>query len=205
MTSQHQAYRPKARFTGLVLEEEGDEVLVYDCETHNAHLLAGPTAKIWRLCDGDRRNMDMVKALDGPDASLIVVDGALAELEAIDLLERAEDGQVRQTAENMSRRAFLTNAAGTSAFVGATIATAEVAHARNLISTPCGNGQARFDPCQNACPTAIRVGVGCDFTSAETQLPRNQRDFRCRSMTAGGTRFCQLRPGRLENPCGCVP
>jgi hypothetical protein len=43
---------PKARQEGLVLQEVGDEVVVYDKESHRFHSLDPSTALVWRHCDG---------------------------------------------------------------------------------------------------------------------------------------------------------
>src|SRR5690242_16004274 len=47
-----QSMMPKARQEGLVLEEIGDEVVVYDKERHSFHSLDPTTALVWRHCDG---------------------------------------------------------------------------------------------------------------------------------------------------------
>ena len=73
---------PLARDEGLVIEELGDELLVYDLDVKHAHCLTPTAAKVWRACDGSSRD-SLVERLDmEPEA----VDHALAELQRIDLL-----------------------------------------------------------------------------------------------------------------------
>jgi len=55
--------RPKARAGGVVVRELGEEVLVYDLETHRAVCLNGAAAAVWRLCDGRRTPDDIRRAL----------------------------------------------------------------------------------------------------------------------------------------------
>jgi hypothetical protein len=43
---------PVARADGLVVEEFGDELLMYDLSLHHAHCLNPTAAFIWRRCDG---------------------------------------------------------------------------------------------------------------------------------------------------------
>ena len=45
---------PKARNAELVVQEMGDETLVYDLKTHKAHCLNPTAAYIWNSCNGQR-------------------------------------------------------------------------------------------------------------------------------------------------------
>jgi hypothetical protein len=45
--------KPLARADELVIEELGDELLVYDLDRDRAHSLGAPAARVWRACDGD--------------------------------------------------------------------------------------------------------------------------------------------------------
>ena len=44
--------RPKARHTDIVLQEIGDETLVYDLKTNKAICLNQTSSVVWRKCDG---------------------------------------------------------------------------------------------------------------------------------------------------------
>jgi hypothetical protein len=46
--------RPKARKEGLLVRDLGDEVVVYDLESHRGHCLNRTAALVWRACDGRR-------------------------------------------------------------------------------------------------------------------------------------------------------
>jgi hypothetical protein len=76
--------RPSARTQDLIVEELGDELLVYDEADHRGHCLTPSAARVWRRCDGRTPVEDMSAEL-GLDPH--EVDRALAELEACDLLE----------------------------------------------------------------------------------------------------------------------
>ena len=75
--------KPLARSDELVVEELGDEVLVYDQTTNQAHSLGADAARVWRACDGTR-NSDALGAELGLDAE--TVDRALDELRISNLL-----------------------------------------------------------------------------------------------------------------------
>ena len=46
--------RPRARKGGLVVRDLGDEVVVYELESHRGHCLNRTAALVWRSCDGRR-------------------------------------------------------------------------------------------------------------------------------------------------------
>ena len=77
-------HAPLARSDDLIIEELGDEVLVYDSNTDTAHCLTPDAARVWRHCDG-RTPIDGLTAQLGLNAEL--VQSALGELERCELLE----------------------------------------------------------------------------------------------------------------------
>jgi Coenzyme PQQ synthesis protein D (PqqD) len=46
--------RPKARREGLLVRDLGDEVVVYEIESHRGHALNRTATLVWRACDGRR-------------------------------------------------------------------------------------------------------------------------------------------------------
>ena len=75
---------PCARSEDLIVEELGEEILVYDMKADRGHCLSPMAARVWRRCDGRTPAKDMSAELDlDPDA----VDRALDELAACKLLE----------------------------------------------------------------------------------------------------------------------
>jgi hypothetical protein len=84
---------PKARSTGLKIEELDDELLVYDLERQRAHSLNAGAAAVWRLCDGRRTieelNAAAAEAL-GVEPDLSMVQQALRQLDRAGLLQAEE-------------------------------------------------------------------------------------------------------------------
>lgn len=76
--------KPLARSDELVVEELGDELLVYDLTANRAHSLGVKAARVWRACDG-KGTADAVSARSGLDADTTA--RALAELRACALLD----------------------------------------------------------------------------------------------------------------------
>src|SRR4051794_25272966 len=76
--------RPIARSEDLVIEEVGDELLVYDLSNDGAHCLGAAAARVWRACDGKTAAASLEAKL-GLDSE--TVSGALQQLEECSLLE----------------------------------------------------------------------------------------------------------------------
>ena len=97
---------PMARKNGLVIQEAGDEVLVYDLERNEAHCLNRTAAFVWRSCDG-KNDVRAIAALLGKEFSQ-KVDEDLVWL-AIDQLssERLLDAQFKLESNGISRRAVI--------------------------------------------------------------------------------------------------
>ena len=91
------SHKPRARSDDLIVEELGDEVLVYDSSSDMAHCLTPDAARVWRLCDGNT-SIDSLPAQADLSAERVVQ--ALRELESSELFEQAPtlggDGHTRR-------------------------------------------------------------------------------------------------------------
>jgi DNA-binding MarR family transcriptional regulator len=89
--------QPLARSSDLIVEELGEEVLVYDTKTDRAHSLSPEASKVWRACDGSMSAQAMSARLGLESA---IVDRALEELSGCQLLEVSRtvvaDGSTRR-------------------------------------------------------------------------------------------------------------
>ncbi len=56
-------YRPIARSSEIVVQQVGDETLIYDTKSHKAKCLNETSAMIWKLCDGKKTAMEITMAL----------------------------------------------------------------------------------------------------------------------------------------------
>ncbi len=75
---------PLARAEELVVEEIGDERLVYDLRVNRAHSLSGTATQVWQRCDGKTTIATIAAQLE-LDADTVA--RALDELESCDLLD----------------------------------------------------------------------------------------------------------------------
>jgi hypothetical protein len=103
--------KPHARSNELVVEELGDELLVYDLATDEAHSLSDVAARVWRACDGET-DPDAIGVALGLDDE--AVDDALKQLHYCNLLEdMPADGGI--TRRGMSLRVMKLGAAAAAA------------------------------------------------------------------------------------------
>jgi hypothetical protein len=76
--------KPAARTAELLVEEFGDELLVYDQRSDHVHCLNAAVCRVWRACDG-KTSVDQLAPGLNLDSELVA--RALAELEACGLLD----------------------------------------------------------------------------------------------------------------------
>ncbi|HTD09988.1 MAG TPA: hypothetical protein VK680_13965 [Solirubrobacteraceae bacterium] len=116
---------PRARQDGLLEEAVGEELLLYDRDSHIAHCLSPIAACVWRHCDGEHDLTGLAK-LAGTSDSLVA--DALHELREKDLLA-AEPELTPSTVLGVSRREAIGRAAryGAAAAAGSMIVSATAA------------------------------------------------------------------------------
>ena len=144
---------PCARSEDLIVEELGEELLVYDMKADRGHCLSPTAARVWRRCDGRTPAKDMSAELDlDPDA----VGRALDELAACKLLEPTPElTVVAANGDGATRRELATRFVKAGAVAAAaplivsvvapTPAQAQtLAFCRAVATTPgCGSAQPR--------------------------------------------------------------
>jgi hypothetical protein len=181
---------PLRRTEGLLVEHVGDELLILDPVSHQAHSLGLVAAAVWQACDGTR---DRAALAAHCSLDLAAVDHGLETLADCDLLTAtatatATDGVSRRTA---LRKAVITGAGiGVAVPLIRTIAVPNaaaqaststcVAHSACTLSyngTSC-QGASIFDSCSGQ-------PAGCVCTGGTTCAPNGQFF----SQLSGGT--CQ--------------
>jgi hypothetical protein len=100
--------KPNARTTGLLTEQIGDELVIYDQEKKRAHRLNRTSAAVWRKCDGTKTVEDIAKLLQeelnpAADESLVLL--TLSQLDTAHLLQ--ESIQLSTQQSRTSRRDFV--------------------------------------------------------------------------------------------------
>jgi hypothetical protein len=153
--------RPSARTAGLVVEELGDELLVYVLDTDEAHSLDPAAVAIWRACDGTTTTADIAARLNLDDGAVQATLERLAELNLL-------TGEAPVVAVTHSRRAVLRRGlvAGAAGAVAIPVIRSIVAPAPAHAQSACAPTKGAFTSCTSSCECAD----GCCCSSADGDL-----------------------------------
>ncbi len=171
---------PRARQDGLLVETVGEELLLYDRDSHTAHCLSPIAACVWRHCDGEH-DMSELAELAGVSESLVA--DALHELSEKDLLA-AEPVLIRSTIPGISRREAIgrvvgIGAAATPLIVSATAATPAMASSEEKGNCQgCkakGSGTALCCICEDGGCAAVNGVKECNKYCEEERNPPSKR------------------------------
>ncbi len=166
---------PKARKNGLVIQEAGDEVLVYDLERNQAHCLNRTAAFVWRACDGTK-SVPAIAEMLGKEFSG-KADEDLVWL-AIDQLsnERLLEAEIKLESNGLSRRAVIRRIG-----LAAAVALPVVA----MLSFPS---------------TSLAVTCSASFCGSDSPLNGcGAGDYCCQSSPGSGNYVCRNLPCSV--PC----
>src|SRR4051812_10454858 len=167
---------PAARADGLVIEPVGDETVIYDTDSKQAHCLKPMAAIVFSCCDGQATVGEIASAARqrlGDDVSHADVVAAVAQLESLGLLQtalviRGGGGVLASNGRGVSRREMLRRVgfAGAATAIGTplvTTITASNAFAASGLPNGCagcsGNADCLSSHC---CRTGILRKVNCN-------------------------------------------
>jgi hypothetical protein len=181
---------PRARQDGLLEETVGEELLIYDQDSHTAHCLSPIAACIWRHCDGEH---DLAGLAQLAGASEDLVADALYELREKDLLA-AESKLTQSTIPGESRREAIGRvarygaaAAAGSMIVSATAATPALA-ASSATCCQCQDINNNNKICTTtavSCSSSKTGNEACETWCKEA--PRNWPNGFCTGTSCNGT------------------
>lgn len=153
--------KPVVRTRDLVVQEHGDEILIYDLTKDRAMCLNTTAAAVWRACDGTRTVSDLA-ALVGSDD---VVWLALAELKKEELID--QEPATPEKFSGMSRRQVMKRI-GLSSVIAVPVIMSLLAPPAHAAASTCsagnppgpGVGSGGTCYCSPAIPTGSTCGVG---------------------------------------------
>jgi len=142
--------KPIARADELVVEEVGDELLVYDQNNECAHSLGVPATRVWRACDGETT----VEALSARlDMDADTVGRALEELEECNLLDSGQPLEGITRREATLKTAKLGAAAVAGSLIYTIVAPVPAMAATQAYCIALG--------CTGGCGTCHQAGCAC--------------------------------------------
>jgi hypothetical protein len=144
---------PKARKSGLVVQDLNGETLIYDLDTHRALCLNQTSALVWQNCDGVKTVSDISSILAAGSknaASEDLIWLALDQLKKENLIENSEELETKF--EGMTRREAVRKV-GMASLIALPVIAAITAPTMAQTGTVCGrtcngNGQCAA-PCPN--------------------------------------------------------
>lgn len=167
---------PRARQDGLLEEAVGDEILLYDRDSHTAHCLSPTAACVWRHCDG-RHDLAELAVLAGVSESLVA--DVLLELHEKHLLD-ANPVLMRETVPGESRRQAISRVAryGAAAVAGSMVVSATAATPAMASSEEekhccqCYKNQNvnELCACRNGFVNNVECNAWCTGTGAENPV-----------------------------------
>jgi len=154
MNRLQESYAPRARQEDLVIEGLGDETLVYDMRSHQAHCLNRTAALVWNRCDGRSTVSEMSATLEKElhlPVNADVIWLALEQLGKAKLLSDRLSGADSQPL--MSRRALIKQL-GLGAAVALPLVTSILAPTTAEASTCTASGSS-CTPSNNRCCSGV--------------------------------------------------
>lgn len=161
---------PRARRKALVVEHLGDETLVYDLQSHQAHRLDAIAAAVWRRCDGKASPEDIAAAIAERGARL-----EPREVEAT-LVALADAGLLVDVVASRKRGAPVSRRRAAAAVVAGAVTTILAPTVAQAVSTTC--------LACNKCASAADEGKPCGASPCTTCTCQNG-GVECRKIVGG--------------------
>lgn len=156
---------PQSRDRGMVVQDMGDELLIYDLDHHKAFCLNRTCALVWQNCDGQRTVGELGRIV-GRELSAPVTDDlvwlAIDELNKHDLL--VDKLQIPPRLDGVSRRQVLRSIGLASVVALPIVSSLAAPPALSAQSAACPGGTIRCTPggpCVNTLTDPLHCG-GCN-------------------------------------------
>jgi hypothetical protein len=159
---------PVARENGLVIQETGDEVLVYDVNSNKAHCLNKTAAFVWKSCNG-KNTVENITGLAEKEFSQKVEEDliwlALDQLSKESLLETP----IKSKIAGLSRRDVIKRI-GFAAAVSLPV-VAMLSFPNNALAVTCAGSFCGSNDPASGCAGQFCCRSGMTFTCQATPCP----------------------------------
>ena len=155
---------PRKKQEDLVVQEIGDETIIYDERRNHAHRLNRMAALVWSHCDGQRSAADLAAMLQRETDARVTEDMvwlALNRLEKEQLLQEAlvrPEDAVRITRRDVLRKAAV---AGGAALLIPVVQSVVAPTPAMALSVGCAKLGQTYSPTRPCCPGLIAQRGKC--------------------------------------------
>lgn len=155
------AYQPKSRQNELVVQELGNELLIYDLQTHKAVCLNETSALVWNLCAGGGRTVADISRRMSKELKMPIAEDfvrlALDNLRKENLLAANGDGEeatdlIRAKFNGLSRREAIRKV-GLASMIALPVITGLVAPTAAQAQSRCAGSGTRPSGASLTCAT----------------------------------------------------
>lgn len=160
--------KPVSRKSKLVIQEFGNEILIYDLIENKAFSLNETSALIWQICDGSKTISEIANQISQKLNSTVNEDFvwlALEQLKKDNLLENNSD--IIAPFEDLSRREVIRKV-GLASLVALPVISSLIAPA--AVSAQSGCGVISGKPLGCACSAGTQCGSTCCGVAAGAEV-----------------------------------
>ncbi len=158
--------KPVSRKSNIVVQDFGNEILIYDLTENKAFNLNETSAMVWQLCDGNKTVSDIAGNLSGRFDSPISADFvwfALEQLKKDNLLENASEVSI--DFGGLSRREVVSKV-GFATLVALPMISSLIAPMAIHAQSNCGASSDRPNGCP--CTTQAQCATRCCSSTPRT-------------------------------------
>ena len=155
---------PRARQENLVVQEIGDETIIYDEKSNHAHRLNRTAGLVWSHCDGQRSVADLVSVLQRETDALVTEDMVWLALDRLEKEQLLQEKLVRpEDVARITRRDVLRKAAlvGGMTLLIPVVQSMVAPTPAMAMSIGCAKLGQTYSPTRPCCPGLLSLRGKC--------------------------------------------
>ena len=157
---------PRARRTGILVQEVAGETLLYDLDRHRAHCLGPLLAEVWRRCNGRRSLPQIAGAVERATGQPMDEHALAVALRRLARAKLLEDAAVPAAP---GRRDLLKKAAAVAGLTRVSVSSPRASAAASCVTVAaCQAQNNKFCSLQPCCSPPAPAGTQCNKKGSAT-------------------------------------
>lgn len=161
--------KPLARTADIVIQEFGNEILIYDLKTDKAYSLNQSSALIWQLCDGEKTISEIAGIVSRRMQTLVSEDFVWLAVEQLNKDQLIEIKDYAATAFEATTRREMIRRVGLASLIALPVISSLIAPTAAHAQSNCAAPNGRSNGC--VCSGAANCASNC---CGRTQVNTNQ-------------------------------